>query len=225
MPDNNFRDGSGKALADYPRPSVAVDTALLTADPDRGLMVLEVKRANTSGWGLPGTFLHPNERLADAVRRCLLDKAGVSGVSPHQWRVFDQPDRDDRGWVLSVAHWAVVPPERLAPRLATQTRLVPVDSPGRLIYDHRLIIGAAVTHVRECYGKEPDPEGLLEKTFTLRELRLLHEAIAGHKVDRDWFRREMKSKLRATGTMSVGARGRPAELFTRRTRWRRPPAT
>lgn len=216
MADKRFRDSSGKSLDDYPRPSVAVDTALLTVDPDRGLMVLEVKRDNTSGWGLPGTFLHPNERLADAVRRSLLHKAGVSGVEPHQWRVFDEPDRDDRGWVLSVAHWAVVPTERLASRLAAQTRLVPVGSPGRLIYDHRLIIDAAVNHVRDCYRSEPDPEGLLDETFTMRELRLLHDTVLEHQLDRDWFRREMKAKLEATGTMSVGTRGRPAELFRRR---------
>ena len=215
MSDNRFRDSSGKSLEDYPRPSVAVDTAVLSAEPDLGLMVLQVRRANTAGWGLPGTFLHPGERLADAVRRSLLDKAGVRGVEPHQWRVFDEPDRDDRGWVLSVAHWAVVPAEQLVPRRATKTRLVPVESPGRLIYDHRLIIDAAVSHVRERYETDPDPEHLLGRTFTMRELRLIHQVIAGHKLDRDLFRRGMQPKLRPTGTMSVGARGRPAELFQR----------
>jgi len=215
--DKRFRDSSGKTLADYPRPSVAVDIALLSADPDRGLMVLQVRRVNTSGWGLPGTFLHPGERLADAVRRSLLDKAEVRGVDPHQWRVFDEPDRDDRGWVLSVAHWAVVSAEQLESRSATRTRLVPVDSPGRLIYDHRLIIEAAVDHVRDRYRSQPDPEHLLGQTFTMRELRLLHEVVVGYKLDRDWFRREMKHQLQATGTMSVGTRGRPAELFARKT--------
>lgn len=216
MSDKKFRDSSGKALDEYPQPSVAVDTALLTADPDRGLMVLEVKRDNTAGWGLPGTFLHERERLADAVRRSLRDKAGVQGVHPHQWRVFDEPDRDDRGWVLSVAHWALLPAERLESRKLTQTRLVPVDRPGRLIYDHRPIIDAAVEVVRDRYRDHPDPENLLAETFTIRELRLLHQVIAGHRIDRDLFRRRMQPKLQATGTMSVGTRGRPAELFTRK---------
>ena len=52
-----FRDGSGRTLADYPRPSVAVDTALLTLDPALGLVVLEVRRPTGRGWALPGTFL------------------------------------------------------------------------------------------------------------------------------------------------------------------------
>ena len=74
-----------------------MDTALLTPDPDEGLLVLEVKRESMSGWRLPGTFLWEGERLADAVRRSLRAKARVEGVAPHQLRVFDDPNRDDRG--------------------------------------------------------------------------------------------------------------------------------
>ena len=41
-----YRDSAGKTLADYPRPSVAVDAALLTVVPgDECLSVLQVQRA------------------------------------------------------------------------------------------------------------------------------------------------------------------------------------
>ena len=106
MTDKIFRDSTGRSLADYPRPSVAVDTALLTLDPEQGLVVLQVRRNDEPGWALPGTFLHEGERLADAVKRSLRDKAGVRGLHPRQLHVFDDPNRDDRGWVLSVAHVA-----------------------------------------------------------------------------------------------------------------------
>ena len=46
--------------------------------------------------------------LADAVDRSLRDKANVRGLHPRQLHVFDALDRDDRGWVLSVAHVDVV---------------------------------------------------------------------------------------------------------------------
>ena len=36
MSDRIFRDSDGRTLADYERPSVAVDTALLIPDPDKG---------------------------------------------------------------------------------------------------------------------------------------------------------------------------------------------
>lgn len=218
MCDRIFRDSQGRTLVDYERPSVAVDTALLVPDLTEGLRVLEVKRQGTSGWALPGTFLWKGERLADAVGRSLQVKAGVHGVTPHQLRVFDDPDRDDRGWVISVAHWAAVRPDQLSARLAAQTRLVPVERPGRLIYDHRLIIAEAVRHIQTRYAEHPDPERLLGDDFTVRQLRLLHETVAGEALDRDWFRREMRGRLAATGELLEGTRGRPAELFRRRTR-------
>jgi len=70
-------------------------------------------------------------------------KANVRGLHPRQLHVFDDPDRDDRGWVLSVAHVQVVRPEQLAARFTDTTRLVPVHAPGRLPYDHVDIVALA----------------------------------------------------------------------------------
>lgn len=207
--------GSKKSLTDFPRPSVAVDTALLTLVGDE-LHVLQVRRAKERGWGLPGTFLHEGERLLDAVLRSLHDKAGVQGVRPRQLQVFDDPDRDDRGWVLSVAHVAVVSPEQLGQRLADDTRIVAVDKPGRLPYGHGEIIRRAVEEVRRRYEALPDPDAVLAGDFTMRDLRRVHEAIAGGAIQRDTFRRVMEPHLTGTGATTTGARGRPAELFRRR---------
>lgn len=216
MTDNVDRDTSGRKLTDYPRPSVAVDTAVLTLDPEKGLVVLEVRRPTTAGWALPGTFIHEGETLAQAVDRSLRDKANVRGLHPRQLHVFDDPTRDDRGWVLSVAHVQVVRLDQLANRYADTTRLMPVDAPGRLPYDHADIIELAVADVRAHYVEKPDPDRLLGDEFTLREMRLVHEAIAGRPLQRDTFRRAMEPHLVATGTSSVSGRGRPAELFRRR---------
>ncbi|WP_159235493.1 NUDIX hydrolase [Mycolicibacterium vanbaalenii] len=216
MSGRRYRDSRGKTLEEYPRPSVAVDTALLTLDGDLGLVVLEVRRNNGRGWGLPGTFLHEGETLADAVDRSLQEKAGVAGLHPRQLHVFDDPTRDDRGWVLSVAHIDVVPVERLESRHVDLTRLAPVGSPGRLPYDHPHIINFAVEHIQSRYADTPDPDRLLGDEFTMLELRLAHEAIAGRPLQRDWFRRTMEPQLVPTGEMAAGTRGRPAELFRRR---------
>ncbi|KUI39256.1 NUDIX domain-containing protein [Mycobacterium sp. GA-2829] len=209
------KDTGGRPLTDYPRPSVAVDTALLTLDAENGLVVLEVRRNTGRGWALPGTFLHEGERLADAVDRSLRVKANVAGLRPRQLQVFDDPARDDRGWVLSVAHVAVVRADALASRFADRTRLAPVLSPGRLPYDHADIIGRAMAHIRARYADHPDPDRLLGEEFTLRELRLAHEAVLGDALQRDTFRRAMEPHLVATGRMTAGGRGRPAELFRR----------
>jgi ADP-ribose pyrophosphatase YjhB (NUDIX family) len=215
-----YRDSAGKTLADYPRPSVAVDAALLTVLPDEDwLSVLQVQRTEgaigvpAAGWGLPGTFLHEGELLLDAVQRSLQEKAGVEGTRPRQLHVFDKPDRDDRGWVLSVAHMDVVRPERLAGRITHKTRIVAADNLGILPYDHTEIITRAVATVRGSYELAPDPERLLIEPFTILQLRLKHEAVVGAKLQRDTFRRLMEPQLAGTGKTTAGARGRPAELF------------
>jgi 8-oxo-dGTP diphosphatase len=167
------------------------------------------------GWALPGTFLHERETLADAVGRSLREKANVVGLHPRQLHVFDALNRDHRGWVLSVAHIQVVRPEQLESRFPARTRLVSAGSPGQLPWDHRDIVALAVEHIRSRYADNPDPDGLLGAEFTLRELRLAHEAVAGHALQRDTFRRAMEPHLAATGTSTTGTRGRPAELFRR----------
>jgi 8-oxo-dGTP diphosphatase len=220
LPTSPYRDSAGRTLADYPRPSVAVDAALLTVLPgEECLSVLQVRRpegANgvpAAGWGLPGTFLHEGELLLDAVHRCLQLKAGVTGTRPRQLHVFDKPNRDDRGWVLSVAHMDVVRPELLDERIAEKTRIVPADHAGILPWDHTEIILRAAQDIRASYQLAPDPERLLAEPFTILQLRQLHEAVVGRPFQRDTFRRLMEPQLSGTGRTTAGARGRPAELF------------
>lgn len=206
---------------DYPRPSVAVDTALLTRDPGHGLMVLQVARPESGKWALPGTFLGNRETLAEAVERSLRDKAGVHGIRPHQLQVFDAPYRDDRDWVLSVAHVAVVRPEQLeslSSHAGTTARLVPVDRPGEMVWDHAEMIRLAKRYVRSRYQTQPDPDRLLGSRFTLRELQRVHEDVEGRVFQRDRFRRRMEPLLEPTGIWqeNTGTRGRPAEYFRRK---------
>lgn len=213
-------DSSGKTLTDYPRPSVAVDTAVLTAGVDRPLGVLLVRQDDGRvAWALPGTFLHEGERLAEAVLRSLDQKVGLRGAAPRQLYVFDDPDRDDRGRVLSVAHVVVLPWDVVAPVLEGRPddlRLAPVSELPELTFDHDPIVRMAVEAVRARHREQPDPEALLEQPFTMRELRHLHAAVAG--VDRlqpDTFRRQMEPQLSDTGRTREGTVGRPAALYRR----------
>lgn len=231
MGDNLIPDSSATTVAvgtdkfcyEFPRAVVAVDTALLTFHPDRGLLVVEMERGDTGKWALPGTFLRERETLAGAVERSLDEKLGVQNIRPAQLNVFDDPHRDERHWVLSVAHVAVVRPEQLESLgrgTAKSTRLVSVDRPGELAWDHPNIVKRAKEYVRSRYEELPDPDRLLGNTFTLRELRLVHDAVADNDEppwDRDAFRRRMHNLLIPTGVKSdSGSRGRPAELFRRR---------
>ncbi|MCQ1987516.1 NUDIX domain-containing protein [Arthrobacter sp. zg-Y844] len=210
------------SLLDYPRPSVAVDTAALTVAGDE-LMVLLVRRReehHAGEWALPGTFLRERESLADAVLRSLRVKAGIEGRVPQQLHVFDDPDRDDRGWTLSVAHVDAVPFRELeTPLQSDDVRLASIAAETGLIaalpYGHADMVLLAVERMRQDYAQTPDPAGLLPEPFTLKELRDLHEAVAGRTLMRDTFRRQMEPQLVGTGQMSDGTRGRPSRLWRR----------
>jgi ADP-ribose pyrophosphatase YjhB (NUDIX family) len=219
-----YRDSSGRTLTDYPRPSVAVDTAVLTVGTDGALAVLLVRRAGghrRAEWALPGTFLHPGETLADAVRRSLAAKAGlVPATAPRQLHVFDDPRRDDRGWVLSVAHVAALPWREIEPVLEAGLGSVcvrPVDDVHGLPFDHDEIVRRAAADVRLRYRERPDPDELIDEPFTIRALYRLHDAVVGGLgYSADTFRRTMIGMLDETRRMSEGTVGKPAQLYVRR---------
>ena len=209
----DYRDSSGRRLDDYPRPSVAVDTAVLTVVDDALAVLLVRTGEGDAEWRLPGSFIHEGETLRAAVLRSLRMKAGIDGLRPRQLHVFDAPGRDDRGWVLSVAHVDVVGVDRLP---ASEGHLLArVDDLPDLKYDHEEIVAFAVEALRVDYRSAPDPAGLLGDSFTMRQLRLLHEAVLNVRLLPDTFRRTMAPQLRATGETWVEGRGRPAEVFQR----------
>ena len=225
---------SSSDLEQFPRPSIAVDVAVLTVTDAGELGVLLHRRTGdrAGSWALPGRFLRERERLAEAVERTLAEKCGLpahalAGRTPRQLHVFDDPDRDDRGWVLSVAHLLVLPAERLEPVVATQPGLTiapirddrPVlpDRQRRLPYGQDEIIARAHGELRREYRETPDPERFLDTdTFTLSELGVVHFAVLGKEHWAiDTFRRKMSRQLRETGEVTRGGPGRPAALFRR----------
>lgn len=142
---NEWTDTKGRTLGDYTRPSVAVDVAVLSySDGALRVLVVEHRRGTLA---LPGTFLHEGELLTDAAERALHTKAGLVGTQFHQLAMFDDPFRDERGWVLSMAHAAVVPAQDLPPSAI----LVDVSNgtvEHELAFDHADMVRLAVEDLR-----------------------------------------------------------------------------
>ncbi|MCZ4562140.1 NUDIX hydrolase [Rhodococcus sp. IEGM 1401] len=206
-----WRDRDGNALTDYPRPSVAVDVAVLTVR-EQQLHVVVVP--SERGPALPGTFLRPSETLADAADRALRTKADLIDLTFHQLRMFDDPDRDDRGWVLSMAHGAAISARSLAPT----TESMPIDDSApvsTLAFDHGTMVTEAVLDLRDRYAREVDPALLTDAEFTLLELREVYEIVFDRALPKDTFRRHVIGSLEGTGTTSTAGGGRPAELYRR----------
>lgn len=191
----------GRELSEYPRPSVAVDVAAFTYAREVGqLMVLLTE--GSDGPRLPGAFVREYERLDMTIERLMMRKAGVKGARATLLKIFDAPDRDPRGWVLTVAHLLVVPETDAQRYDRTKARWFPVHTIPPMPGDHNAIVDAALEKLRteyeidqtlvkgkprslssgrprNVYAGKPDPERFFSRPFTLRELQTLHESVAG----------------------------------------------
>lgn len=230
---------AGYDASKFPRPSVTVDLVLMTIDEGAMRVLLLQRRAHPGKgkWALPGAFVGSAESLDEAAARVLRSKVGLDGLFVEQLYTFGDPSRDARTRVISVAHFALVAAEKLKSAMAgampeplvagrVQTPWLgeeggPVDvldeggRPLPLAFDHALMVGTAVKRLRGRLNYSPIGYELLPREFTLRDLRLIHEAILGRPLNKDAFRRRMllSGDLHATGRLEESVGHRPAELY------------
>jgi 8-oxo-dGTP diphosphatase len=101
---------------DYPRPSLTADVVVVAPGGPWGLRVLLVVRGGEpfkGMWALPGGFVEPTETVGEAAARELAEETSLNGVALEELGCFSRPGRDPRGWVVTIAHLATVPAERI----------------------------------------------------------------------------------------------------------------
>jgi 8-oxo-dGTP diphosphatase len=234
--DDEARFLAGYDIRAYPRPSLAVDVAVLTvAEGSVHAVLVRRRRLPQRGrWALPGGFVRPGEAPENTVARVLRAKAGLEGVYTAQLATFGSPHRDPRGWVVSVAHYALVPADRLSPGLAAGgdgvlARLDVDDGSGGcgrvtttgpdgeldLAFDHMTILSRTVERLRGRLWYAPDALELMPDEFTLLDLQEAYTALLGHRLDKNSFRRRILASGLVTplGRRREGLPARPAGLF------------
>ncbi len=222
----------------YAHPSVAVDVVLLTVAGGalRTLLVRRDSAPQKGRWSIPGGFVRMDESLDEAAGRVLQTKARLEGVFTEQLYTFGDVRRDPRTRVISVVYYALVEPERLAraveapagPTLALAEVAVAAngrvhsvearaadEAPLQLTFDHGTILATAVERVRGKLDYAPIGFEFLPDTFTLLELRRVHEAILGRPLNKDSFRRKILDRglVEPTGERATGLGHRPPELY------------
>jgi len=197
-----------------------VDVVLMTLQDDT-LKVALLRRDREPFKGvaaLPGGFIRQQEDAdtRDAAIRVLRDKTAIEPPYLEQLATFSGPARDPRGWSVSVVYYALVPFEVIAGAGHPDVKLVSVDKPLSLPFDHRLVIDTAVARLRSKSQYSSLPCYLAGETFTLPQLQRVYEALMGEALNKVSFRRkmtEMDMLEPVEGAFSSGGAHRPAQLY------------
>ncbi|WP_257347618.1 NUDIX hydrolase [Pseudalkalibacillus decolorationis] len=149
------------------------------------LMLIKRSEFNSEGspnieagkWALPGGFVDENESGFEAAKRELEEETGVSGIHIKHFGSYDTPGRDPRGWMITNAHYAIVPQEYLAQRKANddaaEVELFSLEelSGLKLAFDHKDIIDDAIEVITNDLLQTTVAKKFLPEQFTYSELQ------------------------------------------------------
>ncbi len=94
----------------YPRPYLTADILVFGKDND-DIYILLVKRKGhpfIGKWATPGGFAQSDETIEQTALRELQEETCLTGLSIAPVGIFSKPQRDPRGWVVSMAYYGVV---------------------------------------------------------------------------------------------------------------------
>lgn len=136
--------------------AITTDVLLFAQDESGQWRVLLIERGHdpfAGRWALPGGYVDPHETFSAAAVRELHEETGVvfNAWNLDQVGVYDAPDRDPRGRVVSVAFAAVLDhmPAAVGGDDARRARWWPVAEVvsvdfGALAFDHDQILTDAI---------------------------------------------------------------------------------
>ncbi len=207
---------------EYERPGLTVDCVIFGLDLERqSLKVLLIERdvePFQGQWAIPGGFVRSDETLLEAATRELQEETGITDVFLEQLFTFGDPGRDPRGWVVSVAYYALVSPEKhhlVASTDARQARWFSVDALPRLPFDHAKILKTALERIRGKLTYAPIGFELLPQKFTIKQLQKLYEIVLGQSLDNRNFRKKIFAMdvLKELDEIQKGVPHRAARLY------------
>ena len=203
--------------------SLAVSTVIfaLRPDPDTGLMTLwlplvrRIREPYEGQWALPGGPLIGGEDLAASANHTLERTTGLKPKYLEQLYAFGAVDRSpDR--VVSIVYWALVPSDEAARAIDGENiQWFHADNLPSLAFDHNTIVEYALWRLRNKMEYSRIAHAFLGETFTLAELREVHEAVLRKPIDPANFRRQIltSNAIEPTGQCVTGTSHRPPRLY------------
>lgn len=177
-------------------------------------LVRRIREPFEGRWALPGGPIRASESLADAAARNLLETTALEPAYLEQLYAFGDADRSPGERVVSIVYWALVRPHE-AERAAEgeNVRWFPADELPMLAFDHNRIVDYALWRLRTKMEYSRIAHAFLGGTFTLTELREVHEAVLRRPLDPANFRRQVEPTLVPTDAVVTGGRHRPPRLY------------
>jgi len=167
-------------------------------------------------WALPGEWASAGESLVATARHNLRETTGLEPAYLEQLYAFGDVDRSPTGRSVSIVHWALVRQEQ-AERLieSENVRWFLADDLPALAFDHNRIVEYALWRLRTKMEYSRIASAFLGETFTLSDLRRVHEAVLQKKLDPANFRRQAEASgaLVRTEEHVSGGRHRPPRLY------------
>lgn len=165
-------------------------------------------------WALPGGWVPVDESLEDAAARTLSETTFLEPAYLEQLYAFGDVDRSPGRRVVSIVYWALVRADEAA-RAAEgpNVRWFPADDLPELAFDHNRIVEYALWRLRTKMEYSRIAHAVLGPTFTLAQLREVHEAVLQRDIDPANFRRQVEPTLVPTETRVTGGRHRPPRLY------------
>ncbi len=166
---------------------------------DEDLKVLLIQRdlePFAGRWALPGGFVHMDEPLEESARRELQEETGLANIYLEQLYTFGDVDRDPRGRVVSVAHYALVNLRDHKVKADTDARNAAwfaIGDTPKLAFDHDKVLDKAYERLRGKVRYQPIGFELLPEKFTLTQLQRMYEIILGRELDKRNFRKKILS--------------------------------
>lgn len=219
-------------------PGISVDCVIFGYRA-RELKILILEFKNTGYFALPGGFVRKDEDLDEAAAHVLRERTSLEDIYLHQFHTFGSRSRHDRAYMRSVLeandiepaddHWlmqrfisvgyfALVDFSKVHPtpdRLSDSCKWYDLDNLPELIQDHRYMVQKALETLRDNIDQKAVSSNLLSDTFTMADLRYLHEIILDEKLNRSSFHRKMLNSgdLKRLGKKKTGGAHRAPYLY------------
>ena len=224
---------------DSPGIALAVSTVIFALRPDRPEvpsapaslpslwlpLVRRIRPPYEGQWALPGGPLQLDEDLEASAARTLAATTALAPNYLEQLYAFGTLDRSPDGAkdrVVSIVYWALVNADQ-ASQATSASGEAPdanvawfsVDDLPDLAFDHDVIVEYALWRLRNKVEYSRIAHAFLGDTFTLAELREVHEAVLGRSLDPANFRRQIESSnaVVPTGKRVTGTSYRPPKLY------------